>query len=127
MRIETRTTIIIAVLLVGCEHPAQRASIDTAKIDATEWEVKATEWPLGEQRVCVFFGDSNFAGCWEQYDEASQGPHNRDNHPNDRTYLMRASLPENVKQALAEEHNQRVFCARDEAMHLTCPRGGNIK
>ena len=127
MRIETRTTIIIAVLLVGCEHPAQRASIDTAKIDATEWEVKATEWPLGEERVCVFFGGQNFAGCWEQYDDVKGEHYNRDDHHNDHTYLMKADLPENVKQALAQGHNQRVFCARDEAMHLTCPRGGNIK
>lgn len=124
-----RTTIIIAVLLVGCGHLPQLSNNTTevAKINGTKWEVQATEWPLGEERVCVFFGGQNFVGCWEQYDEASQGPHNRDNHPNDRTYLMKADLPENVKQALAQGHNQRVFCARDEAIHLTCPRGGNIK
>lgn len=125
-----RTTIIIAVLLVGCEHPPQQASVNTAelaKIDATEWEVKATEWPLGEERVCVFFGGSNLAGCWEQYDDLKQQPYNRDDHPNDHTYLMKAGLPENVKQALAQEHNQRAYCARDEYMHLSCPRGGSVK
>ena len=122
MKIETRTTIIIAVLLVGCEHAPQRASIDTAKIDATEWEVKATEWPLGEERSCVFFPEG-FAGCWEQYDDLKQEHYNRDDRPNDHTYLMKAGLPENVKQALAQGHNQRADCARDEYMHLSCPRG----
>lgn len=43
MRIEMRTTIIIVVLLVGCEHPPHQAPIDTAKIDATEWEVRVTD------------------------------------------------------------------------------------
>lgn len=80
--------------------------------------------PLGEERVCVFFGGTNFAGCWERYDAVKGDFYNRNDHRNDHTYLMRTSLSQDVKQAVAEEHNQRVYCVRVEYMHLSCPRGG---
>lgn len=118
-----KTTIILfAALLIGCEYSQRAASIDTAKVDATKWSVKATEWPLGESRYCLFFAEG-FAGCWEQRDDSKGENYNRDDHPNDHEYLMRATFPEKVKQALAQGHNQKVYCARDESMHLSCPYG----
>ena len=82
---------------------------------------------LNTNPLAVLGGIRRRARRWERYDPLKGEPYNRDDHPNDHTYLIRASLPENVKQALAEGHNQRVFCARDEAMHLSCPRGGSLK
>lgn len=115
---------IIAVLLIGCQLPSMDPAArwkPIAEIGRIEWEVKSTEWPLGEGRYCYLFpADEPFAGCWEQYDDLKQQPYNRNDHPNDHAYHMKASLPENVKQALAEGHNQQAFCARDEAMHLSC-------
>lgn len=106
--------------------PRQSEQADVANI---KWEIKSTEWPLGEARNCVFFPSgfgSGFAGCWHEYDE-STGAHNRNGEPNDHSYIMTATVPENVKRALAQQHNQIAFCTRDEPMHLLCVRGGNIK
>lgn len=60
-------------------EPPQSEQADVANI---KWEIKSTEWPLGEARNCVFFPSgfgSGFAGCWHEYDE-STGVHNRNHY-----------------------------------------------